>query len=163
MTEPRVVGRATVDFGSGPLSVYVTHLTHWPTHGPLRVAQAKTILALAEKDPQPKLLLGDFNDGRGSAVVSEVSKKLTDVFGKRGEGRGETYPLPLFFPNLTLDYVFASNGLTPVRSRVVKTLASDHYALMAEIAQPALAHAEATPAPASATSAAPAATAAQGM
>jgi endonuclease/exonuclease/phosphatase family metal-dependent hydrolase len=133
MTEARVVGRAVIDRGHGPLAIYVTHLTHLPTHGALRKAQAERILELASRDPRPKLLLGDLNEGPDGEGVSAFSRKLVNVFARRGEGPRETYPMPFFLPARVLDYVFASKGLAPRRSRVIPNTASDHYALFAEI------------------------------
>lgn len=132
--EPRTVARAIVRIGGRETSVYVTHLSNLPTRSRLRARQVRQILRMMRADPRPKILLGDLNDGADSEAVTLLSRALADVFTQKGEGPAGTYPLPLFLPPLRLDYVFASEGLSPLRSFVLPSDASDHYPLIADFA-----------------------------
>lgn len=143
--EPRILGSATVRVPFGEVRVHVTHLTHVFSQRALRRTQVRTILdALDEEGEENALLMGDFNDLPGSPMHREACSALTDVFAAAGEGHGGTFPF--LSPRLALpriDFAFAGSGLRPLRSRVVRTDASDHYMLTAELeavaAQPLLA------------------------
>jgi endonuclease/exonuclease/phosphatase family metal-dependent hydrolase len=135
--EPRTVATAVVDAPNGQLSLYITHLTHLPTRAEVRTGQIKAIQALMAKDARPKLLLGDLNDTDDSEAVTILSKAMTDVFAKKGEGPGGTFPLPMFLPEVRIDYVFASPELAPLKSFVLRVDASDHYPLVAGFARSA--------------------------
>ncbi len=133
--EQRILGSATVRMPFGELRVHVTHLTHVFTERALRRQQVRTILDTLEEDGHPNaLLMGDFNDLPGSPMHVEACASLTDVFADAGEGHGGTFPFinPLLaLPRI--DYAFAGPGLRALRSRVVRTDASDHYVLTAEL------------------------------
>jgi endonuclease/exonuclease/phosphatase (EEP) superfamily protein YafD len=80
--------------------------------------------------------MGDLNDGADSEAVKALNGALDDVFARRGEGPGGTFPLPAFLPDARIDFVFASREMTPLRSYVLKVIASDHYPLIADLAVP---------------------------
>jgi endonuclease/exonuclease/phosphatase family metal-dependent hydrolase len=135
--EPRTVGRAFVQVRGAVLSVYVTHLAHMPMFASLRTAQMRRILGLIAEDPRPKILMGDLNDGAGSAVVSLATRNLRDVFALKGQGPQGTFPMPLkVMADPRFDYVLASRELTPQWSYVLKCAASDHYPVVAEVLLP---------------------------
>lgn len=131
--EPRAFARARVRVAGAALHVYVTHLSHLPNRGELRRRQTARILRAIAADPHPKILMGDLNEGAGSSAVSLLSRSLRDVFAHAGFGPSGTYPLPLFLPDLRLDYVFASAELAPVSSFVLRVPASDHYPVVADL------------------------------
>lgn len=133
--EPRTVGRATVQLPGGrAVSVYVTHLTHLFLYSRVRQQQARAILHWMRQDPQPKLLLGDMNDGDDSPTLALFHERLNDVWDKHGKGPETTFPMPLFLPNQRLDYALACDNWTGVSARVLREKASDHYPLMVEVA-----------------------------
>ncbi|MFN7133412.1 MAG: endonuclease/exonuclease/phosphatase family protein, partial [Myxococcales bacterium] len=84
-------------------------------------------------DPLPKVLLGDFNDVPGSLMHRAVRSRLVDVFKLAGEGRGGTFPLVPKLVTPRIDYIFASPELTPTHAKVIRTRASDHHILTAEV------------------------------
>jgi endonuclease/exonuclease/phosphatase family metal-dependent hydrolase len=130
--EPRTVARAVVNVGGRNISVYVTHLSHLLNRGALRERQAQRILSLVRADPFPVVLLGDFNESRAKAV-SLLSSALVDAFARVGRGPSGTFPLPIFLPELRLDFVFASAALRPLQSFVLRHKASDHYPVVADM------------------------------
>ncbi|MFN7131834.1 MAG: endonuclease/exonuclease/phosphatase family protein [Myxococcales bacterium] len=133
--EPRILASASLTLPSGLVRVHVTHLTHVFTERALRRRQVRFILDAIEADAHPHaLLLGDFNDLPGSPMHQEASGALQDVFATSGEGPGGTFPFisPLVaVPRI--DYAFATPALRPLRSRVKRTDASDHFILTAEL------------------------------
>jgi endonuclease/exonuclease/phosphatase family metal-dependent hydrolase len=131
-TEPRTVARVLMKVHGQEVSVYVTHLTRRPFNSDIRVRQSAAILALMEKDPRPKLLMGDMNDTPDSRSVRLFRRELMDVFALRGQGDSDTYPLPVI-PNLRIDYVMACDHFMPKSSQVLRVRASDHYPVVAEL------------------------------
>jgi endonuclease/exonuclease/phosphatase family metal-dependent hydrolase len=119
--------------GQTEVNVYVTHLSHLPTQRELRKRQAEWILRTLAEDPGPKILMGDLNDGASSAAVTLLAKSMSDVFAQKGVGPPGTFPLPLFFPAVRIDYVFASPEFAPISSFVLRVPASDHYPVVADL------------------------------
>jgi endonuclease/exonuclease/phosphatase family metal-dependent hydrolase len=76
---------------------------------------------------------GYLNDRPGGPATRLHFERFTDVFAKVGEGNGETFPATA--PLHRIDYVLCSPDLTPVRATVVTLVASDHLAVLAEIAE----------------------------
>ena len=79
------------------------------------------------------VLCGDINESPGGAAYRLLAARFTDVFASAGEGTGETFPAAALRERI--DYVFCSRDLTPVRAAVVPIVASDHLAVVAEIAE----------------------------
>jgi len=132
--EPRTVVHALLNVAGREVSVYITHLVHPPFRNHIRVRQGEFIAGLMERDPRPKLLMGDFNDGPGSDTVRLLRHQMTDVFDATGKGWDGTFQLPLpFLPSIRLDYVLASDAFIPLRSSVLRVEASDHYPVVAEV------------------------------
>jgi endonuclease/exonuclease/phosphatase family metal-dependent hydrolase len=78
--------------------------------------------------------MGDFNDGPDSDTVRLLRRQMRDVFDASGSGWDGTFQLPLpFLPSIRLDYVLASDAFVPLRSRVLRVEASDHYPVVAEV------------------------------
>lgn len=131
-TEPRTVAHVLMKVHGQDVSIYVTHLTRRPFNGGVRVRQSAAILKLMERDPRPKLLMGDMNDTPGSGPLRLFTRELLDVFALRGEGSADTYPLPVI-PNLRIDYVLACDRFMPRSSKVLRVKASDHYPVVADL------------------------------
>lgn len=132
--EPRTVVHALMNVGGREVSVYLTHLIRRPFNGNIRMRQSALIAGLLAKDPRPKLLMGDLNDAPDSKPVRLLRRDLMDVFAATGQGPDGTYPLPLpFSPALRIDYVLASDAFEPLRSRVLRVGASDHYPVIADV------------------------------
>lgn len=114
---PRKVIWARVGTAGGPFYLYSTHLTI--SSDPLdREAQAKAILALASQaGGAPRIVVGDFNDGYGSAAVSAMKggpPAFTESWGAKHPG--STSPgLTCCYPSFgsRIDYIFVeSSALT---------------------------------------------------
>lgn len=132
--EPRTVAHALLRVDGREVSVYITHLVHPPFRDWIRLRQSALIASLIERDPRPKILMGDFNDGPDSTAVRLLRRNLKDVFETSGSGPSGTFPLPLpFLPSIRLDYVLACDSFTPLRSRVLRVEASDHYPVVADV------------------------------
>ncbi|WP_224244692.1 endonuclease/exonuclease/phosphatase family protein [Hyalangium gracile] len=132
--EPRTVAHAVMQVAGREVSVYLTHLIRRPFNGAARVRQSALIAAMLEKDPRPKLLMGDLNDDPDSRPVRLLRRGLTDVVAASGQGTEGTYPLPLpFSPVLRIDYVLACDAFVPLRSAVLRVGASDHYPVIADV------------------------------
>jgi endonuclease/exonuclease/phosphatase family metal-dependent hydrolase len=132
--EPRTVAHALMHVEGREVSVYLTHLIRRPFNGDTRVRQSALIAGMLAKDPRPKLLMGDLNDGPDSRAVRLLRRELTDVVAASGQGSDGTYPLPLpFSPSLRIDYVLACDAFVPLRSAVLRVGASDHYPVIADV------------------------------
>ncbi len=132
--EPRTVVHALVRVAEREVSLYLTHLIRQPFNSDIRMRQSALITRLLERDPRPKLLMGDLNDGPDSRTVRLLRRTLTDVFAASGQGAEGTYPLPLpFTPTLRIDYVMACEAFVPLHSEVLRVGASDHYPVIADV------------------------------
>ncbi|HLK99458.1 MAG TPA: endonuclease/exonuclease/phosphatase family protein [Myxococcaceae bacterium] len=132
--EPRTVAHAVLHVAGREVSVYLTHLIRRPFNADSRLRQSVLIAGLLARDSRPKLLMGDLNDDPGSRPVRLLRRDLTDVFAATGQGPDGTYPLPLpFSPALRIDYVLACDAFVPLRSRVLRVAASDHYPVIADV------------------------------
>ncbi len=132
--EPRTVAHALMQVAGREVSVYVTHLIRRPFNGGARLRQSALIAGMLERDPRPKLLMGDLNDDPDSLPVRLLRRDLTDVAAANGQGSEGTYPLPLpFSPALRIDYVLVCDAFVPLRSRVLHVAASDHYPVIADV------------------------------
>ena len=132
--EQRVVATAVVEFPPVWLAVSVTHLTNSRSDSRLRREQARWIAAHHRDCPLPQVLLGDLNEPPFGPMWHELTPLFSDVFAAVGQGDGGTFPVALpFLPALRFDYVFASRDLGLAAARVVRTRASDHHPLVAEL------------------------------
>ncbi|HEY4252262.1 MAG TPA: endonuclease/exonuclease/phosphatase family protein [Roseomonas sp.] len=128
--EPRGALIVELEFPGARLRVVAAHLGLLRRH---RILQAAAILAaIAEGDPMPTLLLGDFNEWR-PGIASSLSV-LEPFFGPFGQ------PQPSFpsrLPFLALDQILGHpHGLVAppqVHDSPLARLASDHLPLRAEI------------------------------
>lgn len=128
--EPRGALIVELTFPAGPLRVVAAHLGLLRRH---RALQAAAILvAIAEGDPMPTLLLGDLNEWR-PGIASSLSV-LEPLFGPFGQ------PQPSFpsrLPFLALDQILGHpRGLVSeleVHDSPLARVASDHLPLRARI------------------------------
>jgi endonuclease/exonuclease/phosphatase family metal-dependent hydrolase len=105
---------------------------HLGLSGDERVQHALQLVGVLERYTKV-VIAGDLNEGPDGPAVRVVAGSYHDVFAAVGEGSGDTFPMsdPLY----RIDYVFCSGGLTPARATVVPIVASDHLAVLAEIAR----------------------------
>jgi endonuclease/exonuclease/phosphatase family metal-dependent hydrolase len=133
--EPRCSQRVAVDFTEGcQLQVYNAHLG---TALLERRYQAPRLAGwiLDRKVPDPKIVLGDFNEwGRG--LVSDVlAERLSSIDLYPHLKRRRTYPG--FFPVLHLDHIYFSGNIEIRRVELPRSrlalVASDHLPLVADL------------------------------
>jgi len=109
----------------------------WRTHRDARKIRrhelAVALAMLEQTTPlasRPAILGGDFNTPAGSAIYRLLDPGFIDAFSRTGRGWGDTYPRR--FPIHRIDRIFATPGLTPVRSAAVTLTASDHRMVVAD-------------------------------
>ena len=133
--EPRSSQRVSVEFADGfGLQVYNVHLG---TALLERRYQAPRLAnwILDRKVPDPKIVLGDFNEwGRG--LVSDVlAERLNSIDLYPHLKRRRTYPG--FFPLLHLDHIYFSGSIEIRRVELARSrlalVASDHLPLVADL------------------------------
>jgi endonuclease/exonuclease/phosphatase family metal-dependent hydrolase len=123
--EPRSLIEARIQTDAGPLSILAAHLGL--NHGERR-EQAGKIVALAQADDLPTVILGDFNEptGRGTAAR---------MFGKIFRSVGRLATFPSRWPFLPLDRIWFEPSLDLIDTGVHRDAAraSDHLPLWADL------------------------------
>ena len=108
------------------LRVINTHLS--VTDGRLRRRQVAELLSYADADRDlPTAVAGDFNAGSRSAAVRAMRSVFTDAWDA---GRGPKATML----GRRIDYLWLSRHLRPVRTTVVRSRASDHFAVVSDVA-----------------------------
>lgn len=112
------------------VTLYVTHLSLNPI---LHAKQTDYIMKKIMEDPQPVILLGDWNMKPGSKAWKKITGHLTDVC--RMVDNGPFHTFPSFRPRSQLDYIFASHHFRVSSAGIVqkKPSASDHLPLLAKL------------------------------
>jgi endonuclease/exonuclease/phosphatase family metal-dependent hydrolase len=132
--EPRCGQRVQIDLGHHRLQVYNAHLG---TALLERRYQAPRLAAWIDdrRVPDPKILLGDFNEWGRGLVADVLAERLESVDLYKHLQRRRTYPG--FFPVLHLDHIYFSGGIEVRRIEMPRTrltlVASDHLPLVADI------------------------------
>ncbi len=104
-----------------------------------RVEEVRHLTEVAAADPNPTLLLGDFNMPSWGYLHGVVAGRFTDAFHARGRGFGFTVlaekgnPLLKLGPWLRLDYVFTDEQWRPLRCWVEGKRQSQHRAVVATL------------------------------
>jgi endonuclease/exonuclease/phosphatase family metal-dependent hydrolase len=107
----------------GPLVVLGTHLSTQPE---ARAAEGRDLLAMVRAMRSPLVVAGDLNQSRRHLGAFRA-------VGLVGDRR--THPThPSLFPIRQIDHVLAGRGVRVENSWTVRSLASDHLALVAEVA-----------------------------
>ncbi|MCL6479205.1 MAG: endonuclease/exonuclease/phosphatase family protein [Peptococcaceae bacterium] len=125
--EQRGLLQAEIDMGGLKVDFFCTHLG---LNRQERLVQASVILDIVSASRKPAILAGDLNDGRRSPVYSLISAVLREATG----AGGELNTFPAENPAEQLDFVFVSGHWQSVSARPVFSGASDHLAVVAEIA-----------------------------
>ncbi|HYU57851.1 MAG TPA: endonuclease/exonuclease/phosphatase family protein [Actinomycetota bacterium] len=83
----------------------------------------------------PVVLGGDLNEDPGRRAATWIAGRLWDSFAHAGEGAGETFPC--LDPSARIDYLFLSEGITPLKAWVGSgdrvLAASDHRPVFADV------------------------------
>lgn len=112
------------------VTVVQTDLYGGPGHD--RSEAIRQLIAIVERHRDENMIvLGDFNTPADSALLAPIRRDLTNAFEAAGHGCIATWPMPL--PVLSLDQIWTSHSLKPVRCEHFGSWRSDHRAVVAEI------------------------------
>ena len=96
-----------------------------------RSYQAAVIRGHMEHCPYPYMIAGDFNDTPISYAVNKIGSGLSNAFKDKGCGLGFTYYGD--FPNLQIDYIFASKEFKVINYQCIHKKLSDHYPIISDL------------------------------
>ena len=153
------VNRAVYEWQGRPIAVYSVHLRSFSSERPwqgsgrakrlvspsawldafrayrvdfqVRAEQVRRLREMIEGEPYPFIVCGDLNSTPNNWVYGHLAGRLQDAFRQAGKGWGGTYHarLPLF----RIDFIFASEEWEVRSAHVVRAIASDHFAVTAEL------------------------------
>jgi endonuclease/exonuclease/phosphatase family metal-dependent hydrolase len=121
--------RGVVIAGAGGITVAATHLS---THARERADQARELADLMRAWPTA-VIAGDLNEQPGGPVAAALAR-FRDAFAECGDGDGSTFHADK--PERRIDYVLVTPDVRVTACRVCETVASDHLALVADLAPP---------------------------
>ena len=133
--EQEVLLRGQIETPLGPISLFNTHFIADTRNGhdvdDLRWQQAESSLREILKSSDPVIFGGDLNTFAFSGIKRLFEDHLVDLSKAASKGRQSTFPA--FFPLVRIDYLYASSAFDPVKTRVIKSKASDHRPLMSKV------------------------------
>ena len=130
--EQRGVLQVVLDVHGRELLCLNTHIDYRPDDAErlMNVEELKAILAAA--GAMPVILVGDFNATPDSRTIRHLRALLADTWELVGQGNG--FSIPVKQPAKRIDYIWITPAaLTPLRMEVLRTEASDHLPLLAEL------------------------------
>jgi endonuclease/exonuclease/phosphatase family metal-dependent hydrolase len=98
-----------------------------------RLREAKRAFEIASTHDTPFLIMGDFNSNSGSPAYGLFSEKFQDCCRVGGGSWDKTWPAK--FPITRIDYIWASRHFRVLRCWTLRSSASDHLPVVAEIQQ----------------------------
>jgi len=98
-----------------------------------RLREAKRAFEIASTHDTPFLIMGDFNSNSGSPAYGLFAEKFQDCCRVGGGLWEKTWPAK--FPITRIDYIWASRHFRVLRCRTLRSSASDHLPVVAEIQQ----------------------------
>ncbi len=130
--ERRGMIRIEVEAAGRTVNFVTTHLDYQHQDG--RLFETEQLLKFLNGVRGPLIIVGDFNDEPTGSAYELMSTRFEDAWIRaRAKGDGSSYPADN--PAKRIDYIFYRRT-DPVRAKkawVVKTLASDHVPVMAEL------------------------------
>jgi vancomycin resistance protein VanJ len=109
----------------GKLSSYLRSATK------ARSSQVSELIKFSRGIRGPLIIMGDFNTPPRGRVYRRIATSFQDAFRAGGWGLGYTYRADL--PVMRIDYIFAREGLRPVRCFTPALAGSDHRPVAADI------------------------------
>ncbi|CAM3983249.1 endonuclease/exonuclease/phosphatase family protein [Mesobacillus zeae] len=125
-TEQRGLLEATINVKGNQLHFYNTHLALTTAE---RTLQIQEILNISGKSEGPKVIMGDLNALPESVEMVPLNEMYYDVFA----GQPGDYTYPATNPTKRIDYIFTSDDIEIEKTEVIRSLASDHLPLTAEL------------------------------
>ncbi|HEX6416876.1 MAG TPA: endonuclease/exonuclease/phosphatase family protein [Acidimicrobiales bacterium] len=130
--ERRVLLDVRIDVGATPVRVLASHLQNRAPDE--RLAQAHAVRAHLAAGSGPAVVLADLNARPGAPELAVLTGGLVDAWAAAGSGPGHTYDART--PHARIDYVLVSPDVGVRAAATVRTDASDHLPLVAELVLP---------------------------
>ena len=123
--------RAEVKLGGRVVHFVTTHLDYQHDDG--RLFEAQQMLAFLSDVKGPLIVVGDFNDTPAGETFTLMRSLFDEAWAIRPSDEGFSYPADK--PVKRIDYIFTrrTDGIKTKRAWVVKTLASDHIPVVADL------------------------------
>ena len=128
-TEQRGLLETVINVEGNHISFYNTHLDH--RRSEQRQLQVKEIIGITSGSGRPSLLVGDLNAIPASTEMQELMSRFTDVFAALGQD--QDYTMPVENPDRRIDYILGQGDIRPRFAEVIKTAASDHLPIIADL------------------------------
>ena len=128
--EQRGLLGAVVDVDGHAVRAFCTHLQHRSRTE--RLAQATQIAESLAVGAGPIVMMGDLNARPGDPEIAPLTEVLDDAWVVAGDGAGFTFDAAT--PHTRIDYILTSEDLVARSAAVLPTDASDHLAVVAELA-----------------------------
>lgn len=100
----------------------------------MRQLQAAEIVRWTQSRAGAVVIAGDFNTPPRGRLYKSLCRLATNCFAAAGKGFGWTFPAD--YPLLRIDHVWASRDIKPLRCWRVRTGASDHCPVVADVVLP---------------------------
>lgn len=128
-TEQRGLLETVINVEGNHISFYNTHLDH--RRSEQRQLQVKEILGITSGSGRPSLLVGDLNAIPTSTEMQQLMTRFTDVFAALGQDTD--YTMPVENPVSRIDYILGHGDIRPRFAEVIRTTASDHLPIIADV------------------------------
>lgn len=128
-TEQRGLLETVINVEGNHISFYNTHLDH--RRSEQRQLQVKEIMGITSGTDRPSLLVGDLNAIPASTEMHQLMSRFTDVFAALGQD--QDYTMPVENPDRRIDYIVGHGEIQPRFAEVIKTTASDHLPIIADL------------------------------
>ena len=126
----RVMTKVVMEIDGEEVSVYNTHLDFQFMYA--RKRELKKILRILRKDPNPILLLGDFNLKNNKQIFIDFEYELNKIGIRRVSFNEKTLKASQY--KREIDHIFLSYDFQLIDKEVIKELdISDHYPVIVEI------------------------------
>lgn len=109
-----------------PITFYVTHLDTDPAS--LHAQSVELKKWMGERDGT-KILMGDLNAVPDNTSIRYIQNGMVDAFASQPDA----FTFKSNNPTIRIDYILGSEEVEFVNSRVINTLASDHFPIITEI------------------------------
>lgn len=136
-TEQRGLLEAVINVKGHHVGFYSTHLDH--QRAEQRELQAQEILEITGESRRPAVVVGDLNAEPGAPELQGLFSVFTDTFAALDQDDAYTFApdgAPVEDASLRIDYVLVSEGVRPQAAHVVRTSASDHLPIVADLEIP---------------------------
>ncbi|QYJ16825.1 hypothetical protein Rxycam_02661 [Rubrobacter xylanophilus DSM 9941] len=121
---------ATLNVRGAKVHFYATHLDY-RSEPSVRRMQVEDMLRIMDEDPEPKILVGDFNAEPYAPELAPLWEHFDDAWALKGSGPGHTFPASP--PTRRIDYMLVSKRVEVRSVQVLNEPASDHLPVVADL------------------------------